>query len=120
MGKRILDVDIDLQLDVVEGDVVHVCSAEPTTYAEANATYQLASQAITGANYTKANGDTSGRKNTCAPAAGAAIDNTGAANHVAVTNGVALKLVTTCTAQGLTAGGTVDIGAFDHEIADVA
>lgn len=120
MAKLILDADIDLMLALVEGDAVHVCSAQPNTYVEANATYQLATKAITGANYTKANGDVSGRKNTCAPAAAATIDNTGTATHVAVTNGTALKLVTTCTSQALTAAGTVDIGAFDHEIGDAA
>ena len=120
MGKLIPDAKIDLQLDVNEGDNVHVCSAQPTTYAEASATFQLATQAVTGANYTKANGDTNGRKNSVAPAAGTAIDNTGTADHVAVTNGTDLRLVTTCTGQALTQGGTVDIGAFAHEISDAS
>lgn len=120
MGKYIPDAKIDLQLDVVEGDAVHVCSAQPTTYTEASATYQLATQAVTGGNYTKANGDTSGRKNTCAPTAGTTIDNSGTATHVAVTNGTDLRLVTTCTAQALTESGTVDIGSFAHEVQDVA
>lgn len=120
MAKFIPDTEIDLQLDISEGDAIHVCSAQPTTYAEANATYQLATQAVTGGNYAKANGDTNGRKNTVTPAAGTTIDNTGTATHVAVTNGTTLKLVTTCTSQALTSGGTVDIGPFAHEVSDVA
>lgn len=120
MGKFIPDVVIDAQLDLAEGDNVHVCSSEPADYTEASSTYQLATQAVTGAHYTKANGDTSGRKNTCAPAAGTSIDNTGTATHVAVTNGTDLKEVTTCTSQSLTSGGTVDIGPWDHEISDAA
>jgi hypothetical protein len=120
MGKYIPDAKIDLQLDVCEGDSVHVCSAQPTTYAEAATTYQLATQAVTGGNYAKANGDTSGRKNTCSPAAGTSIANSGTANHVAVTNGTDLRLVTTCTPQALTSGNTVDIGAIVHEVQDPA
>lgn len=120
MGKKIFDADIDAMLDLVEGDTVHVCSAEPANYTEASSTLKLASQSITGGNYAKANGDISGRKNTLTPPAGTNIDSSGTANHVAVTNGTALKKVTTCTPQVLTSGGTVDIGAFAHEIQDVA
>ncbi len=120
MAKFIPDAKIDLQLDVTEGDTVHVCSAQPTTYAEASTTYQLASQAVTAANYAKANGDVSGRKNTCLPPTGTSIDNSGTATHVAVTNGTELRMVTTCASQALTAGGTVDIGAIVHEVQDAA
>lgn len=120
MPKLIPDAIIDAQLDLCEGDAVHVCSAEPTTYTEATATYQLATQAITGANISAANGDTSGRKNTYAPASGTTIDNTGTGNHVAITNSgdTSLRLVTTCPSVALTAGQTCNIGAFDHEISD--
>ena len=120
MAKNIPDTQIDAMLDVTEGDEVHVCNAEPTTPTEATTTFQLATQAIDGADYGKADGDVSGRKNTLTPDPAATIDNTGTANHVAVTDasGTVLKLVTTCTSQALTSGGTVDIGAFDHEIGD--
>lgn len=120
MAKNIPDARIDAMLDVVEGDSVHVNTAEPTTYAEASSTFQLATQAITGGNYVKANGDVSGRKNTLTPPAGTNIDTSGTATHVSVTNGTELRLVTTATSQVLTAGGTVDIGAFAHEIRDPA
>lgn len=116
MGKAIPATQIDLQLAVLEGDKVHVCSAEPATYTEANATLMLAQTTINSAHYTKANGDVSGRKNTCTPPAGASISNTGVATHVAVTNGTTLKEVTTCTSQALTSGGSVDVGAWAHEI----
>ena len=118
MAKVIPDSIIDLMLDQIEGDNVHVCSAEPTTYTEAATTYQLATQSISGANITAANGDTSGRKNTYAPATGTNIDSSGLANHVAISTGTTLLLVTTCTSQTLTSGGTVDIGSFAHEIGD--
>jgi hypothetical protein len=122
MAKLIPDANIDLMLDIVEGDEVHVCAGQPTTFAEATTTFNLATQAISGANYTKANGDTNGRKNTLAPPAGTSITATGTADHVAVTTttGSVLELVTTVTSQSLTSGGTVDIGSFDHEIGDAA
>lgn len=42
-----------------------VCSAQPTTYAEAITTYKLAIKTITSADFTgPANGDVSGRKRT--------------------------------------------------------
>ena len=121
MAKNIPDTQIDAMLDVVEGDAVHVCSAEPTTYAEASATFQLASDALVGGDYAKADGDVSGRKNTLTSPADSTIDNTGTGTHIAVTiSGTTLKLVTTCTSQALTSGGTVTISPFAHEILDAA
>ena len=120
MAKLVPDAIIDAQLDVAEGDMVHVCSSQPTTFLEATTTFQLASKAIVGGDYAKANGDTSGRKNTLTTPAAAVIDNSGLAQHLAVTlaAGSVLKLVTTVTDQALTAGGTVDVNPFDHEIGD--
>lgn len=122
MAKLIPDAKIDAMLALVEGDEVHVCSAQPTTALEATTTFNLATQAITGGNYALANGDTSGRKNTLTPPTGTSISTTGTANHVAVTSGsgTTLELVTTATSQALTSGGTVDIGAFAHEIGDAS
>ena len=121
MGKLVPDSIIDLMLDQCEGGILHVCSTQPTTSVEASQTYQLASQTITGGEIAAANGDSSGRKNTYTPDAGSTIDNTGTALHVACSttdSPQVLLFVTTCTSQALTAAGTVDIGAFDHEIGD--
>ena len=120
MAKNIPDTQLDAMLAVVEGTAVHVCSAEPTTYTEALTTFQLATKVINGGDYAQANGDSSGRKATLTTPAAADIDNTGTATHVAVVNtaGTALLLVTTCTSQALTSGGTVDVNPFDHEIGD--
>tara|TARA_R110002051_G_scaffold324424_2_gene421607 strand:+ start:11647 stop:12015 length:369 start_codon:yes stop_codon:yes gene_type:complete len=118
MAKSIPLSNIDLMLAICEGDQLHLCSAQPTTYLEATATYQLATFAVTGGNYVKANGAVSGRKNTLAALTGATIDNTGTATYAAVTTatGTVLELVTTTVSQLLTAGGTVDTSAFAHEI----
>jgi hypothetical protein len=118
MAKDIPLGIIDSMLDLAEGDQLHICSAQPTTYTEATTTFQLATFTVTGGDYTKANGDVSGRKNTLAALTGATIDNTGTATHAAATTAgdTTLRLVTTTTSQALTAGGTVDTSAFAHEI----
>ena len=118
MAKFVPDARLDLMLDQTEGTKIHVCSAQPTTYAEAETTYSLAETTISGS-YTAANGDTSGRKNTCPAQSGVSIASSGTATHVAVTNGTdTLYAVTTCTSQALTSGGTVDIPAWDQEVGD--
>lgn len=121
MSKQIPLTIIDGMLGLTEGDKLHICSAQPTTFAEATTTYQLATFTVSGGNYTLAAGDTSGRKNTLAALTGATIDNTGTATHAAVTlaAGSILKLITTTTSQVLTSGGTVDTSAFAHEIQQV-
>lgn len=118
MGKFTNDLVMDASLDALVGNQIHVCSAQPTTRAEAVSTYNLASGAIDGTDYTKANGDTSGRKTTVAAQTGLSITASGNATHVATTDGTNLLDVTTCTTQPLTSGGTVDTPAFDHEIGD--
>ena len=122
MAKVIPDSRLDAMLDVVEGTEVCVCSAEPTTYTEAHTTYMLAAVAIDSSDYTAANGDTSGRKNTLAAQTGVSITNSGDATHVAITTTGSSRLerVTTCTSQALTAAGTVDIGAHKIELGDPA
>jgi len=119
MGKVTHDSVMDAALDkIATSTSQHVCSAEPTTLAEATTTYNLATQAMVGGDYTNANGDVSGRKVTVAAKAGVSITATGTATHVALTDGINVLDVTTCTSQALTSGGTVDIPAWDHEIAD--
>lgn len=120
MAKQAPDAMIDAALDYVAGcDKMVACSAEPTTYAEANATYALADVAMAGGDFTKAN-DTSGRKVTMAAKSGVAIDTSGTATHVALikTGDTTLRYVTTCTSQSLTSGGTVDFPAWKINIAD--
>ncbi|PHS13486.1 MAG: hypothetical protein COA78_07040 [Blastopirellula sp.] len=118
MAKVIPDAILDLMLAELDGDAIHVCSAQPATYAEANATYMLAQDVLGGGNYADANGDTSGRKTTLTAPTDSAIDFTGTATHIAITKGTTLLAVTTCTGQLLTAGGTVTIAAFDIELGD--
>lgn len=98
------------------------CSAQPTTYAEATSTYALADIVIDSADFTLANGDTSGRKVTIAQQADVTVDATGDATHVALvkTDGEVLLYVTTCDTETLTATSTVTFPAWDIELADAA
>lgn len=123
MAKYSNDAVMDAALDVVATATRQIaCSAQPTTYTEANATYALADVTMAGGDYTKANGDTSGRKVTVAAKSGVLIDTSGTATHVALVRVAdsTLLYVTTCTSQALTANGsnTVNFPAFDIEIAD--
>ncbi len=123
MAKAAPDIVMDGALDVIASATKQVaCSAQPTTYTEANATYALADIVIDGTDFTKANGDTSGRKVTVAAQSGVLIDTSGTATHVALvrTADSTLIYVTTCTSQALTANGanTVNFPAWDVEIAD--
>lgn len=116
MGKAASTAVLDATLDkIATGVLMIVCSAQPTTYAEATATYALADVTLTSGDFTKAAGDTSGRKVTVAAKTGFNVDSSGTATHVAIVDGSALLIVTTCTSQALTAGNTVNTPAFKYE-----
>lgn len=125
MAKFVTDSAMDALLAyIATGTHVAVCSAQPTTYAQV-ATYKLAEGTITAGDgngdWTIADGDSSGRKVTLAQQADLSIDTSGTATHVAVDDGSSeLLLVTTCTSQALTSGGTVTVPSFKDEVADAA
>jgi hypothetical protein len=122
MAKIVHDDVLDGAFDVLDqANIMIACSTQPTTRAEAVTTYALADVAMTvNADYTKANGDVSGRKVTVAAKSSVLIDTSGTATHVALCDGTRLLYVTTCTSQALTANGsnTVNFPAWDIEIAD--
>lgn len=119
MAKWANDSVMDAALDIVAaGTILTVCSAQPTTRTEAVTTYKLADVVVDSGDFTKANGDISGRKLTVSAQSNVAVDTTGTATHVAVSNGTVLLYVTTCTSQLLTSGNTVTVPAWDIEISD--
>ena len=124
MAKWCNDAMLDAAFDWLDqADLMVLCSAQPTTYAEATATYALADVAVTpNADFTKANGDTSGRKVTVAAKSGVAVDTTGTATHIAlvITGSSTLAYVTTMTSRALVAGDAANVPAWDIEIADPA
>lgn len=95
-----------------------LCSAQPTTRAEAVTTFMLGSTTLNKASeLTLAAGDTSGRKMTVSAKPGVPVTNTGTGNHVAICDATNVLFVTTCTSQAVSAGGTADIGLWKDEIA---
>lgn len=120
MAKSVHNDVLDGAFDVLDqADLMTVCSQQPTTRTEAITTYKLADVAMTpNTDYTKADGDTSGRKCTVASKSGVTVDTTGTATHVALVDGTRLLYVTTCTSQALTAANTVNFPAWSIEIAD--
>lgn len=123
MAKWANDNFMDAALDyAATGNIMTVCTAQPTNRTEAVTTYALADIALTpgdgNGDFTIANGDTSGRKLTVAQQADVPIDASGTATHVAICDGTNLLYVTTCTSQSLTSGNTVTFPAWDIEVAD--
>lgn len=120
MAKSVHDDVLDGAFDVLDqADLMTVCNAEPTTRTEAITTFKLADIAMTpNADFTKANGDVSGRKVTVAAKSGVTVDSSGTATHVALVDATRLLYVTTCTSQALTAANTVNFPAWKVEIAD--
>ena len=122
MAKFASDNILDGLLDrVAVTTVLRVCSSQPADFAAA-VTATLASVAMQGADFTKANGDTSGRKVTVAQQSAISISASGTATHVVLTkedvSPSLLEYGTTCTSQALTSGGTVTVPAWDIEVAD--
>ena len=116
MAKVVYDDILNLMLAECVGSTLHVCDDQPTTYADLS-TMTLAKGAI-GAPANGA-GSPSGRENAYPAVSGMSITQTGTATHVALSNDTnTLFLVTTCTNQALTSGGTVDTTAFTHTLTD--
>jgi len=122
MAKSVHNDVLDAALNYLATNATRMtaCSAQPTTYAEGNATYALADVTIDSGDFSVADGDSSGRKVTVAAQNGVTVDANGTATHVALLDVSNTKLlyVTTCTSQVLTSGNTVNFPAFDIEIAD--
>ena len=120
MAKSVHDTVLDGAFDILDqANIMTACNAQPTTRTEAITTFKLADIAMTpNTDFTKANGDTSGRKVTVAAKSAVPIDTSGDATHIALCDSTKLLYVTTCTTQALTSGGTVDFPAWDIELAD--
>ena len=121
MAKAANDVFIDGGLDRIDNCVtLSVCSAQPANFAGI-AAVKLAAVTLTAGDgngdYTKANGDTNGRKLSVLIQSAITIDTTGTATHIVLDDGTDIY-VTTCTSQALTAAGTVTVPEWDIEIAD--
>lgn len=121
MTKFANDLVMDAAFDFViaEAERLVVLSSFPATYA-AVAAATLADDPVVGGDFAKSDGDTNGRKVRVAQQSAVPIDVSGTATHVGIVDdaGTRILLVTECTPQVLTAGGTVTIPVWDEEIGD--
>lgn len=121
MAKWLPDAALDLIGDYVDqSNIMHLCSAQPANYAGI-AAVSLASVAMTpNTDWTKADGDTSGRKVTTAAKNGVNVSASGTGTHVALasTGDSTLRGVSTCTSQAVTAGNQVNFPTWDIETGD--
>lgn len=116
MGKFVPDAVNDLLLDgVATATRIDVTS---DTSTPTNLTNSLAYTTLASGDFTKADGDSSGRKVTIAQKSGITINTSGTAKHIVLSLGGTIKDITTCTDQVLTAGGTVTFPSWKHEVAD--
>lgn len=121
MAKQAPDPVMDAAFDYIDQcDRMYVCSAEPANFAGIAAVTLATATMTPNTDYTKANGDTSGRKVTMAAKNGVSVSASGTATHIALglTTDSTLRYVTLCTSQALTSGNTVNIPAWKIEIAD--
>jgi len=118
MAKKVDDSVLDGALNVIDTCTeMFITDTEPSDRAAAIAASLIGTHTISGS-MTIANGDTTGRKITTPAQTDVSITGDGDANHICMANGTTLLLVTTCTTQGLSSGGTVTIPAFSYTSLD--
>ena len=109
--------------DVLDGSLIVASGAtrlvalngQPANFAAATSGI-LAEAVLTGADFSLAAGDISGRKVTVAGKTGLPVIAAGTADHIALIDATRLLYVTTCPAQPLVSGGTVSIAAWAIEV----
>ena len=127
MAKSVNDDVLDAALDEIinNADTRVACEGEPSTYADAttdkgNGGNALGETTITAGDFSKSDGDTSGRKLTVPQQTGVSVDVDGTVDHEAIVDDTQSRLlhVTTTTSQSVTTGGTMTLDSRDEEIED--
>lgn len=128
MGKISTDTILDQPLDYVSNnaDKLVLCDGEPADYSAAttdksNGGNALGETSISSADFTKADGDTSGRKTTVSSQSGVSVDDDGTADHYAIiddNNSDLLHVTTISNSQSVSSGNEFDSTAFDIEYED--
>jgi hypothetical protein len=114
------DGNMDAMLDkIATSTKLRVCSgsSNPADRAAAIAA-TLASVDLDSGDFTKADGDASGRKVTISQQTNMSITTSGDATCVTLDDGTDLRYVTPATTQTLTSGGTVTSPAWKVEVGD--
>lgn len=123
MTNIVVDGAMDALLDFIANNatVLHVCSGSPTdrTTIVANS---LGNVAVAPGDFTKANGDVSGRKHTLAQKSIGAASASGTAHTVGLIDATTghYRVVDLSADQGITSGNPITVSAHDHEVRDPA
>ena len=120
LNDRVLDNGLTI-LDT-EGDRLDICSAEPTTYAEATSTYTLGNKTSLSIG-APADRTPSGRKVTVAAITDGTCTGTNTATHWAIVDVSESRLLavnTLSASQAVTSGNVFTLAAFDIGIPDPA
>lgn len=119
MAKWMNDAGADAALTYwTDATAMKACSAQPTSYAEANATYALGTVVPTFDAIT--DGDTNGRKRRVQAKTAIPVVTPGTVTHLALikSGDSTLRYVTTTASQAIPGGGTYDTSFWDIEVAD--
>jgi len=120
MAKWCNDLALDAALNYIAGaERMVACSDQPADFAGV-AAVALSDVAVVPADFTLADGLTSGRRLTVAAKGGVPVDAPGLVNHVALVDDTNSRLlyVTTTDNQEITSGSFVDFPEWSIEIAD--
>lgn len=119
----ISDEIFDQGLDYADanGTRIDICSAEPTTYAQATSTNSLGNKTGLNTGATQ-NGAVDGRRVIVPAITDGAVTATGTATHWALTNGTSVLLATGAlsASQAVTSGNTFTLDAISITIRDTA
>jgi hypothetical protein len=120
MAKTVDDSVLDAAIAVIKtATQLCLCSAQPTTYAQATADYMLVLKTgLTAGSFTGPVDDTSGRKVSKNAETGITVTNTGTAIYAALCTGSVLLYVTTVTSQVVTAGNSCNTPIFKISFSD--
>lgn len=116
------DLILDAALDyIATSTILVVLSDQASTYAQATATYDLATHVMAGGDFSKGDGTPTGRASTIAQQATITVDHSGTATGVflGISSGSVMVFITTCTSQALVATNTVTVPAWTITFADV-
>jgi hypothetical protein len=122
MAKWQNDSMLDAAVNYIKNNATeeYLCTSQPADRAAAISAAVASKTGMTTGDFTgPSDGDASGRKIQVNAQNGLTASATGDATHVALCSGTTLLYVTTNTSQSVTSGNTVNIGAWDIEVADV-
>lgn len=120
MTKQVDASVLNAALDVIATSVeMYLCTSDPANRAAADTASVIPAHTLTGGDFTQAIGDAGGdsRKVTVAAQNSLTADATGTVTNVVLCTGALMLYSTECTNQLVTDTNTVNIGAFDIEIA---